>query len=280
MVATTAVFALQWAYGFNPFVYFLYLFLSIAVTVMAHNHNHIPVWRSKGMNAFMDYWLTVFYGFPAFAWIPTHNMNHHSLNNREGDYTITYRFTEHNHLLMLLTYPSVSSFYQQKPIREYLKNQLREDRPYGLFCLSQYVLLIAWTVTALIIDWKKALLFVVIPQQVGLFSVLVFNFVQHVHADEESKFNHSRNFIGFLNTLLFNNGYHTIHHERAGLHWSKTPEGHAKIAANISPRLVERSFWGYIWKNYFLGPFIPKYKTASMRLERMEAAAFEESLIT
>jgi beta-carotene hydroxylase len=279
MIATTAVFAFQWAYGFNPFIYFVYLFLSIAVTVMAHNHNHIPVWRSKGMNAFMDYWLTVFYGFPAFAWIPTHNMNHHSLNNRAGDYTITYRFTEHNHLLMLLAYPSVSSFYQQKPIRDYLKHQLKEDRGYGLFCLSQYVLLAVWTIAALIIDWKKALLFVVVPQQVGLFSVLIFNFVQHVHADEESKFNHSRNFIGFLNTLLFNNGYHTIHHERAGLHWSKTPEAHAKIAPNISPRLIERSFWGYIGKNYFLGMIIPKYKTVSMRLERMETAQFEESLV-
>jgi len=266
---TTALFAAQWAYGFNPFVYVLYLFFSIAVTVIAHNHNHIPLWRNKIMNGLTDYWLTVFYGFPAFAWIPTHNMNHHTLNNREGDYTITYRLTEHNHLLMLLAYPSVSSFYQQKPIRDYLKKQWTDDRGYFWFCLSQYVLLAVWTIAALLIDWRKALLFVIIPQQVGLFSVLVFNFVQHVHADEASKFNHSRNFVGFLNVLLFNNGYHTIHHERAGLHWSKTPEAHTKIAPNISPRLIERGFWSFIWKSYFLGLVMPKYRTVSMRLERM-----------
>ncbi|MGA0833921.1 MAG: fatty acid desaturase, partial [Candidatus Kapaibacteriota bacterium] len=95
MLVTTAVFALQWTVvGFHPALYVLYLFLSIAVTVIAHNHNHLPIWKKPFLNHLTDYWLTVFYGFPAFAWIPTHNMNHHRMNNREGDYTITYRLTE------------------------------------------------------------------------------------------------------------------------------------------------------------------------------------------
>ena len=250
-------------------LYFAYLFFSIAVTVIAHNHNHIPIWRNKWLNRATDYWLTVFYGFPAFGWIPTHNMNHHALNNKAGDYTITYRFSEHNHLFMLLTYPMVSSYYQQKPIRDYIKAQWVEDRPYALFCLSQYLILFLWIVVAFIINWKKALVFVIIPQQVGLASVLIFNYLQHVHADEESAWNHSRNFIGFLNTLLFNNGYHTVHHERAGMHWSKAPDMHAKVEANISPKLKEPSFWGFIFKAYFLSILMPKYRTTSMRMERM-----------
>jgi beta-carotene hydroxylase len=269
MIATTLFFVAQWQYGFNPISYVTYLFLSIAVTVIAHNHNHVPVWRNKRMNQFMDYWLTVFYGFPAFGWIPTHNMNHHSLNNREGDYTITYRLTEHNHLAMLLAYPTVSSYYQQKPIRDYLKAQWTKDRSYFWFCLSQYIVLAVWIAIGAVINWKKALLYIVVPQQVGLFSVLIFNFVQHVHADEESKYDHSRNFVGFLNTLLFNNGYHTVHHDRAGMHWSASPEAHAKVADKISPVLNERSFWGYIFRNYFLGMVFPKYRTTSMRLQRM-----------
>jgi len=269
MILTTALFVTQWTFGFEWAVYIVYLFLSVAVTVIAHNHNHLPIWRGKKMNALTDYWLTVFYGFPAFAWIPTHNKNHHALNNREGDYTITYRLTEHNHLMMLLAYPTVSSFYQQKPISDYLKAQWKADRSEFWHCLSEYILLAVWIVVALVIDWKKALLFVIIPQQVGLFSVLIFNYIQHVHADEESEWNHSRNFLGLLNTLLFNNGYHTVHHERAGLHWSKTPEAHAKVAEKISPVLQQPSFWGFIFKSYFLSIVMPKYKTRSMRAERL-----------
>jgi fatty acid desaturase len=135
--------------------------------------------------------------------------------------------------------------------------------------ISQYFVLVVWIAAALIIDWEKALLFVIIPQQVSLFSVLIFNYVQHVHADEESEWNHSRNFTGFLNFLLFNNGYHTIHHHKAGLHWNKAPEAHKEIEKNIDPILLERSFWWYIVKSYFLSIFIPKFKTNSMRLKRI-----------
>jgi len=271
MVLTTVLFAVQWIVtGVNPFLYPVYLFLSVAVSVMTHNHNHVQIWKSKLMNTLTDYWLTVFYGFPIFAWIPTHNKNHHKLNNRLGDYTITYRFSEKNNLATLLTYPTISGFYQQKAIRNYLKDLYHNNRRRFYLCVSQYLILAVWIAAALFIDWEKALLFVIIPQQVSLFSVLIFNYVQHVHANEESEYNHSRNFTGFLNFLLFNNGYHTIHHETAGLHWSRTPAEHKKIEHLIDDSLLERSFWWFIAKNYFLGLFIGKFKTDSMRLKRIE----------
>lgn len=270
MAVTTSLFFFLWiSDSFNPWLYVIYLFLSVAVTVIAHNHNHLPIFRKKSLNTLTDYWLTVFYGFPAFAWIPTHNMNHHALNNREGDYTITYRLTEHNHLLMLLLYPSVSSFYQQKPIRDYLRSLKANNKQKYWLAVMQYVFLVVWIVVGLVIDWQKALLYIVLPQQFGLFSVLVFNYVQHVHADEESEFNHSRNFTGFLNVLLFNNGYHTVHHDKAGTHWSKTPQLHADVADKIDPDLNERSFWWYILRVYFLSIFVPSFRTQSRRLQRM-----------
>jgi len=271
MVITSAFLIIQWQFtGMNPFLYTVYLFLSVSVAVITHNHNHVQIWKSKIMNTLTDWWLTVFYGFPVFAWIPTHNKNHHKLNNRLGDYTITYRISERNNLATLLTYPTISGFYQQKAIRDYLKNLFQHKKGRFFLSISQYLILIIWIGLALLIDWKKAILFVIIPQQVSLFSVLIFNYVQHVHANEESAYNHSRNFTGFLNFLLFNNGYHTIHHETAGLHWSQTPAEHKKIEHLIDSSLLERSFWWYIFRNYFLGLFIRRFKTVSMRLKRIE----------
>jgi len=270
IIITTSLFIAQWIWlGLNPFFYTWFLFMSVAVAVMTHNHNHLPMWRSKTMNILTDWWLTVFYGFPIFAWIPTHNKNHHRLNNREGDHSITYRVSEKNNFLTLISYPSVSGYHQQKAIFAYLKDAKANNKEKYWLCISQYAILGLWTIGALLIDWQKALLFVIIPQQVSLFSVLIFNYVQHVHANEESEWNHSRNFTGFLNFLLFNNGLHTIHHHKAGLHWSKVPEAHKAIEHNIHPVLLERSFWWYIAKSYFLGIFISKYRTNSMRLERM-----------
>jgi fatty acid desaturase len=250
--------------------------MSVAVAVMTHNHNHLPMWRSKVLNVLTDWWLTVFYGFPIFAWIPTHNKNHHRFNNREGDDSITYRVSEKNNFLTLVSYPTVSGYYQQKAIVHYLKDMKANNKEKFWISISQYFVLVLWIAVALVIDWENALLFVIIPQQVSLFSVLIFNYVQHVHANEESEWNHSRNFTGFLNFMLFNNGYHTIHHHKAGLHWNKVPEAHKEIEKNIDPILLERSFWWYIFRSYFLSVFIPKFRTNSMRLDRIRK---EESVL-
>lgn len=270
ILITTTLFIVQWVWiGVNPFLYTWFLFMSVSVAVMTHNHNHLPMWRSKIMNVLTDWWLTVFYGFPIFAWIPTHNKNHHRYNNREGDDFITYRVSEKNNFLTLISYPTTSGYYQQRAIMAYLKEMKANNKEKFWISISQYFVLFVWIATALLIDWEKALFFVIIPQQVSLFSVLIFNYVQHVHADEESEWNHSRNFTGLLNFLLFNNGYHTIHHHKAGLHWYKSPAAHKEIEKNINPLLLERSFWWYIFRSYFLSVFIPKYRTNSMRLERI-----------
>jgi beta-carotene hydroxylase len=271
---TSALFVGQWMLGFHPVSYFLGLTMAISVAVMAHNHNHVPMWKNNTLNTITDYWITLFYGFPAFAWVPTHNRNHHHYNNREGDYTITYRYSEKNHAGTVLSYPAVSSYFQQTPITSYLQDLWTRNRPRFFQAVLQYVALGLWIVAALLIDWQKALLYVVIPQQVALFSILVFNYVQHVHADEESDYNHSRNFVGpFLNTLLFNNGFHTVHHERANVHWSELPAAHAKVAHLIDDSLNEPSFWGYIFRAYVIAPFAPNRGTKSMRLARIAAQA-------
>jgi beta-carotene hydroxylase len=274
MAVTTAMFVYQWNYGFsltviNVAIYIAYLHMSVAVSVMAHNHNHINMWNSKPLNILTDWWLTVFYGIPVFCWIPTHNRNHHRYNNKPEDYTSTFKKYEDNTLFTLTSYPSISSYYQIKEgIIPYMKMLWKDDRKMFWEYMFQVFLLYAWIVVFLIIDWKKAILYVVIPQQISGQFVMFFNYVQHVHADEESKLNHSRNFL-WVNAFLFNNGLHTVHHEKASVHWSETPAAHAKVAHLIDPKLIERSFWGYIFRVYIFGPIFPSGKTKSMRLERI-----------
>jgi hypothetical protein len=49
-----------------------------------------------------------------------------------------------------------------------------------------------------------------------------------------------------------------------------TPQEHKKIEHLIDDSLKERSFWWYIFRNYVLGFFKRRFKTRSMRLERIE----------
>ncbi|MFK7982462.1 MAG: fatty acid desaturase [Saprospiraceae bacterium] len=277
LALTIGLFVFLWQSGellTTPVWAFLYswqLLMAVIVSVMVHNHQHLSMWTVKWLNVLTDNVLTVFYGFPIFAWIPTHNSNHHVHINKEPDYTKTYMASEKNHIGNLVSYPTLSGFQQQKAVRSYFFSLFNKDRRKFYFHLLQVISLVTWIVVAFVIDWRKAFLYVVIPQQVSLFTVLVFNYIQHIHADEESKYNHSRNMTGgVLNFLLLNNGLHTAHHVSPHLHWSKLREKHNKIVDKIDPRLNEHNFGWYIFRVYILGLFSATYRTDNMRMERIQ----------
>ena len=272
MAMITAILIAQWALAaFHPVLFVAGLILAIPVSVMAHNHNHVKMWTSPLLNTATDYWLTLFYGFPVFAWIPTHNQNHHKFNNRPGDDTITYRMSEKNNLITLMSYPVISAYCQQRSILIFLRNCWWRNRRQCWRYLSQCGVLGLFYAAAFALNWQKAVLFIVLPHQVALYTVLIFNYVQHVHADEESDINHSRNIVnGVFNAFLFNNGYHTIHHHYPGLHWSLLPQAHRQhIEARINPALNERSFFWMLIRFYMIGMFVPAYRSQSLRLARM-----------
>lgn len=273
MAISTSLLVAGWLLPFNAYVaagiFGGMMLMAIPTAVIAHNHNHVRTWKSKPLNTLTDYWITLFYGFPAFAWIPTHNKNHHKHNNTEEDHTKTWRYSEKNNLLTLVTYPAVSSWFQQGAIKNYL-GKMRDRLPQRFwFYVSQYVLIGLFLAGAFWLDWRKALLYVLIPQQFSLFSILCINYMQHIHSDEKSEWNHSRNFVGpVLNFYLLNNGYHTAHHEKPGIHWSELPEAHEEIADKIDDRLNVENFPKWFISNYFLGMFSDQFGTHSFRAER------------
>ena len=271
MIITTSLLYLNWTSpSFNWFFWLGSMAMATTCFAMAHNHNHVPMWKSKGLNVITDYWLTLFYGFPVYVWKPTHNMNHHKYNNTDKDYTKTYRLTEKNNLFTMLSFPIISAVYQQTPITDYLKMLWKNQKSGFFYAISQYVLLIAYLAAAFAIDWEKALLYVLLPQQFAVQFVLIINYIQHVHADEESEFNHSRNFTGLGSWFLLNNGLHTAHHENMGMHWSELPKAHAELAPKIDPSLNEKSLAWFIFRVYVLGLVFKRFQTKSMRLERLE----------
>ena len=274
MTLSTILFFYLWnSDHFTWGLYILYLYFAVCFSVFAHNHNHLPVWNNKYLNHLHNYWITIFYGFPAFAWIPTHNRNHHRYNNTELDHSKTYAVSEKNNLWTLLIYPTLSGMAQQKAVWKFYGEQIKINKSLFVNYTIQILVLVTWVSVGFILDWQKAILYILIPQQVSINVVLIFNYVQHVHADEESQYNHSRNIQGWmLNFFLFNNGLHTIHHMKPNLHWSETPAAQKEIEHLIDPTLKETSFFWYLVRVYILGIFIPSLRTSSMRLERMAKA--------
>lgn len=249
-------------------------YFAIAAGVIAHNHNHCPTFANKRVNGWFGNWLSLFYGYPTFAWIPTHNLNHHKFLNTEGDATITWRFTNRHNVFVAATYFFVSAYYQSYPTKAFLEKTKDKNPAFYRRIVLQYVFWIGGYVAllalALALHGMKTGFFVfatviAVPALVSLWTIMLFNYEQHVHTDPWSKHDHSRNFVSpTLNFLLFNNGLHAAHHESPGLHWSKLPEVHAKIAPQINPVLNQTSVWWYWFCQYLLAPLVPSLGTVQL----------------
>lgn len=251
-----------------PYLAPLSFYFAMAAGTMAHNHNHCPTFKSKAVNQFYANWISVFYGYPAFAWIPTHNLNHHKHVNREGDATITWRHTNRNTWYVALTYFFVSAYYQSTPIKEYITKAKTANPKLYKQIVTQYVIWITSLIGTLAISivhsgaWLgiKTWVFAFgLPSLFGSYSMMWFNYMQHVHCDPWSKFNHSRNITGYIfNFMVFNNGFHTVHHANAAAHWSTARAEHAKIADKIDPALNWNSFWAWVFRGYIMTAFLPR----------------------
>lgn len=257
-----------------PFLAPFGFYLALAAGVISHNHNHCPTFRSRRANRWLGNWLSLFYGYPTFAWVPTHNLNHHRFVNGPGDATITWRITNRHNVLVAATYFFVSSYWQSDPIRCYIRKARAQNPTLYRQIMIQYGL---WAATAVALFALAAALHGLAtglfvwtlatagPALFALWTIMLFNYEQHVHADPWSEHNHSRSWTSrLLNFMLFNNGYHAAHHENPGLHWTELPRAHAALAPKIHPALIEGSVFWYWAKCYLLAPFWPRFRTVQI----------------
>jgi beta-carotene hydroxylase len=266
---TPALVAYQYARpDLIPYLWWLSCYFALACGVIAHNHNHCPTFKNKTANQIFASWISIFYGYPTFAWIPTHNLNHHKYVNRAGDATITWRYTNRHNFFVAATYFFVSSWFQQYPTRAFIQKAKAQNPSLYRRIVVQYTIwaLAHFLLCALAIGLhgpSKGLyvyaLTAGLPALFALWTIMLFNYEQHVHTDPWSKHNHSRSWDGkLLNFLLFNNGLHAAHHENPGTHWSKLWDVHRELAPKIDPTLIERSLWWYWFRQYALAPLFPR----------------------
>jgi fatty acid desaturase len=263
----------------------LSLYTGFCAGVLAHNQNHCPTFRGRGANAFHAIWISIFYGYPIFAWIPTHNRNHHRFMNRPGDATATWRHSRRNTWLVASTYFFVSTYWQRGVTAEFLRETKRASpRLYrqiviqALAFAGAHLALIAVAI-ALHGPGRGALVYLCgfgVPMAMGLWGMNFINYLQHVHCDPWSRRDHSRNFTGRVaNFLVFNAGLHTVHHDHPGAHWSTLAALHRQIAGEIDPALCQRSIVGFLLESYVLGLFAERFRTRQIGRAAYDVAAGE-----
>lgn len=249
-----AVYAVQWAgWARHPSLYAAGLALAFIGCVINHNHQHHPTFVPRWLDRCFGVLISLANGMPATVIVAMHNFNHHVHNNHAGDYVRTSIVRFRWRWLNLLLFP-LAAIAHFAPAKASAIRQWRETRQ-ELFRQVQCERFVLYPLLVFLLVLRpiETLVYLAVPCLFGQWCILAINHVQHVGCDPDSKYNHSRNFVGrFSNWWFFNSGYHTAHHLRPSLHWSRLPAFHKEICDMLRPELKCRSLaWAifviYLW---------------------------------
>jgi fatty acid desaturase len=278
---TYGLLAFDWTVGLRtPFIVPLIVLTACAswiCAIVAHNTLHCPVFRASWANAAFQVALTCAYGFPVSEYLPGHNLSHHRHVQKRADLMRTSKapFVRFPLLNLFVFFPRVGIDIVTQNLRYVRAMRRRAPAWYRQLVLETVA---CWSVKALLfaIDWRRALVFVLVPHLWAVYGITTVNLLQHDGCDEDHPFNHSRNFVGRLfNWLTFNNGFHGVHHDQPGLHWSLLPAAHReRYHGRVHPALEQPSVLLYLLRAFVFSARRERYDGTPV--ERVPVLADED----
>jgi fatty acid desaturase len=249
-LGTTAVLFGQWAGILHgPWMWILGVVLVYQTYLVNHNHQHLPAFTWNWLNRAFDLLLSLSSGIPASMMILMHNRNHHHERNGPEDYMCTRCARGPWPVTRLLSYPIAVAVRYAPRKRRMLAAAAVSDPPLHRRITWERVMLITLVATLFVLRPRETLWAVMLPWALGQYWVVNANFLQHDGCDHVQEGRHSRDITSRLvNWLTFNGGYHTVHHEQPGLHWSQLPVAHAQRLPTLEPTLQHRSFLTLLWR--------------------------------
>jgi len=254
LLFVVALFVAQWIGAGRHWLLFLITCLLVFVAcIIKHNHIHCRTFASRRWNRALDYLLGFCTGHPTTAIVSVHNERHHDQGQTERDCVrssvVNFRWNWLN--LVVFPFVAVRLVHRNKP--EDIARWRREKPAVYRRLQRERMAFFGFVAVMLFLNWQATLLYFGLPWLFGQWGIVTINLLQHQDCDHGSAYDHSRNVTGAVaNWLFLNNGFHTAHHLRPALHWSRLPEFHREhVEPWMSPKLNDRSFLFSVWKQFF-----------------------------
>jgi fatty acid desaturase len=255
------VFLITLLFGLDLFVYctvestmvlLIWMVLALQVKIYTaawnHHHQHAHTFHQTFLNRLLEVVYTFHTGVTTNAWVLHHNLGHHvNYLDQEKDESgwmrkdgSTKTALEYTISLALTGY--IRGYQVGKKYPKYQRSFV------GMGLLNLAVLpLLFWY------NWQGALIVFLIPMLTVYIGTCYATYAHHSDLHAEDPYHASHNVTHRLYNILTGNlGYHTAHHMKQALHWSKLPEYHRSIEDKIPPELISADFPGY------MGPVVRK----------------------
>lgn len=207
------------------------------ISAWNHHHQHVPMFHSKPLNRLLELSFALHTGATTNAWVLHHVHGHHrNYLDQEKDESRwkkssgePYGYYEYLIVTVATAYPRAYEVGKNHPRLQ------RDFLRYGLLALAVVLALVIYNPV-------NALFLFVLPMITSLLLTIAATYHHHSGLDTDDHMHASRNYTGkFRNILSGNLGYHTAHHYRQGVHWSKLPELHAQIEDQIPDEFIQHT---------------------------------------
>lgn len=202
-----------------------------------HHHQHSMTFRSPVLNRLLEVSYGLHTGMTTHLWVLHHVLGHHRnfLDQSKDESRWKRKNGKRMGVIEYSLNVAVTAYYRAYQVG---KRHPKQQRVFLTYTTLTFAL-----VAALVFFKPLAGFFVfVLPMCVTIVYTAWVTFDHHAGLDTQDQYAASYNIMNrWFNRLTGNLGYHTAHHLKQGVHWSKLPELHDSIKHKIPPELMIRS---------------------------------------
>ncbi len=242
LMLTLLDFILYFTLNSNAMLFGYYLLMVIPKGVICawnHHHQHLFTFRHNALNRGLEFFYALHTGVTTNLWRLHHVLGHHvNFLDQKIDESRWQRkdgtkmgVVEYTLKVAVTAYPRGYAVGKRFP---------KQLKPFLTFVGPTFL------VVALLVWFKPmaGIFLFALPMVTSLLFTAYVTYDHHTGLDTENEFEASYNNLSTIfNFLTGNLGYHTAHHYRQGVHWSKLPALHATIADKIPEHLYQQSIF-------------------------------------
>lgn len=231
----------------NPYLVIAWMVVGllpkVAISAWNHHHQHLMTFRSPVLNRAMEVVYALHTGISTNLWVLHHVLGHHvnyldqakdesAWKDKSG---VTMGMVRYSFTIALTSYWRAYQVGRRHP---------RYQRDF----LSAGVIVSALVAVMIWYRPFNGITLFLFPMLFALLATCWATYFHHAGLETENPYEASRNIMNrWYNLFTGNLGYHTAHHVKPGLHWSKLPAFHATIAAKIPRHLYRAPAYPFRW---------------------------------
>ena len=218
------------------------LWFKLFIASWNHNHQHCHTFKQRFLNRMLEIVYTFHTGVTTNVWVLHHNLGHHlNFLDQEKDESAWKR--KDGTIMGEFEYTVITAATGYYKAAKVGKNYPKYQKDFIAMGLLNLLVLIVLT----FINPMNAILIFIIPMSIVYIGTCWTTYHHHAGLDTEDHLHASYNNVHkFYNKLTGNLGFHTAHHMKQALHWSKLPELHKSIEKDIPKELIACKFPGLI----------------------------------